>query len=259
MLGIAPGHLYNLRSHFDLFSSPLLPASAASLTHQKRNLVTRPALVDGTAENLTRHRHQCGVVVKRPTRVSANFAECLTNVGQRFGTDFESKDVALEVRFAWITRQIARRTTRNQLLDLTNGASAYGYEPSMLGFGSGDARQFARSGPTRRAVAKRLLELRQGLERFRHAKPFFGPAWLVAEKSFDVLGKRAVPEVKMNAGSKTEKQRAPLFPVESRSRVRKAHEVFVRALPIGPRRRPPVRVVMVMGMAAHLCRIARPF
>jgi hypothetical protein len=33
----------------------------------------------------------------------------------------------------------------------------------------------------------------------------------------------------------------------------------VRGFPIGPRRRLRVRGLVEMGMAAHLCRLARPF
>jgi hypothetical protein len=49
--------------------------------------------------------------------------------------------------------------------------------------------------PTYRAVAQRLLECRQSLERFGHAQAFFRPSGFVSKKPFYILGERAVPEM----------------------------------------------------------------
>src|SRR5258706_3371539 len=102
----------------------------------------------------------------------------------------------------------------------------------MLALGRGDARQLARSRPTHRAVVKRLLERRQGLERLRHAQPFLRPAGLVPEQALDVFGEGSKPQMEMNPGSKADEQGSPFLPIDTVAAGRQTHEGFVRVPPV---------------------------
>jgi hypothetical protein len=191
VLRVAPGHLHDFGSHLDLLASPLLPTASARFADQKRDLVTRPTLVGRTAENLSRHGEQRGVVVETCARVAAHLGQRFAEVGIRFGGDFESKDVPFEIRVARILRQVARPVPGDEILDLSNGSSPRDLEPSVLAFRGGNARQLPSGRPAHGPVAKRLFERRQRLERFGHTQTFFGPSWLVSEEPFDVLRKCA--------------------------------------------------------------------
>jgi hypothetical protein len=118
---------------------------------------------------VTCHREKRGIVVQLSACIAADFGKSVTKIGGAFGRDLEAKNMAVEVWIAEILRLITRRMPSHQLLDLTNGSPPGNVEPRVFAFRRGDARQLACSRPTRRAIAKRLRERRQSLERFCHA------------------------------------------------------------------------------------------
>jgi hypothetical protein len=174
---------------------------------------------------------QSCVVVERRAGVPTNFGQCLAERGQGFCRHVEAQDVSLQVRVTSIVGPIAGRVSNDKVLDLSQCAPARDLEPFMLRVGNGDARQFSGRRPVDGAVAKRLLELRQILERFGHAESLFRPAWLVAKETLDVFGEAAIAEMKVYAGPKRGEKRLSLLPVEARAALREPRQIFVCALP----------------------------
>ncbi|HEX4334492.1 MAG TPA: hypothetical protein VH062_01190 [Polyangiaceae bacterium] len=230
MLTVAPGHRDDLWADGYEFSVCVLITRAALRADREGDLVTRPAFVGRTAENVTRHQHERGVVIE-PSAAAPELAHGLPEERQRFGRNFEPKNVASRIRPPRGGGFVAGALTGHELFQLVHGLATSNVQPCGLGFCDRHARELTRSGPVQHAGRERLRDGRQLFERFSHAELLLRGAWLVSEQTLDVFAEATVPEVHMRRRAQRGEKPTAFFRVRRSALASQERQHFVRSNP----------------------------
>ena len=213
MLSVTVGHGHDLRADGYELTARLLSTPAALRTDRERDLIARPAVVTGAAQDVARHQQQRGVVVEAGAAAAPQLVHGLAKERERFRRHFEAEHVGPGRVMAWRRWLVARSLAGHERFELVRGFAAGDREPLALGLGDGNTGELADARPVERAFLERLSDDWQPLERLGNAQLLLGRAGLVAEQPLDVLGKAAKAQVYVRGCTHGREQPASLLRV----------------------------------------------
>ena len=233
VLRVALGHLENFGSDLDELTAALLLHSATALANRESDLVARTARVPAALERLAAEEQDGCVVVERLARVAADFCHRFAKSSEDFAREVEAEHVTLEAGVRNVVGEASRTMAADEVLDLTHGPAAGGFEPLPLGGRGRNAGELAREGEADGAgleVAGGFGELFKG---FGDAELFLSEAGPVAEEPLGVFEEGGIPEAQVGSCAVGSQKPASLLEIETRALGSEADELFMRLTPCG--------------------------
>ena len=199
VLRVAPRALERLRLDRDLRAAAFLPRLIADLANGQRDGVLRAsaglAFIAALAECGLAQREHERVVVETAAVFVAHRGARLPQPRERLRRQVERDPAGSHVGARRIARQVSRRTTCDELLDLSNVLVSNRGEPRMLGLRGRDSRELARGGEREITIRHRGLDHRKVTERLRDPQSLGRRAWRIPDDAFEVIERRHHPEV----------------------------------------------------------------
>jgi hypothetical protein len=122
MLAVALGHFDDFGRNRDELAATLLHAVAAALAHRERDLIARASDVPRALKHLAAEEQEGGIFVERLAGIAPDLGHCFAKGREYLARQLESKHVPLRPHVRSIVRTASRTMSRNQLLNLADGA-----------------------------------------------------------------------------------------------------------------------------------------
>src|SRR6185369_4583592 len=122
---------------------------------------------------------------------------------------------------------------RDEVLDLTHGPPAGGFEPLLLGGRGRDASELAREGEADGAGLEVARDFGEFFEGLGNTKLFLREAGAVAEEALGVFEERGVAEAQVGSCAVGSQKPASLLEIEPRALGGETDELFMRLTPCG--------------------------
>jgi hypothetical protein len=233
VLSVTLGHFEDFRTDFEALPATLLRCPAAALANRERDLVARTARVLGAPEGLTAEQQDGCVVIERLAGVAADFRHRLAKNGEDLAREVETDHVAPKAGVRNVVGEASRTMPSDEVLDLTHGSPARGFEPLLLGGRDCYASELAREGEADGSGLEFTGGFRQFFQGFGDAELFLREAGAVAEEALGVFVERGVAEAQMGSCAVGSEEPAPLLEIETRALGGEADELFVCLAPCG--------------------------